>query len=353
MADVNDGPDGASGRKGSLLVSERNNRVMTVWLAVPLVGLCTLLGCSERQPPVDLYVDAVALRELGQEELAIQKLNAVIAAAPDFALAYSELGKAYEAKGDHEKAIDAFRQAVRLDSWSFEDHLHLAQTWEKLGKYVEAAGAYARAVELDPKRFEATLGAARCYLRAGDYVRSLAYCEQAEQADRPREILPLLARVYEGQKEYDQAIRIYQRLLVFHGDDPNVLSSLGVAYVKAGQYTRARQVLTSVTQLRPKDSGAFRHLGYCFIKLGDVDQAVQMYQRAVDLSSNDWEAHRGLGVACMLKARQTADRRWQAKALEHWRRSLAIKPDQPKHGVLEKLIRDRLKSQDPLQGLSY
>jgi Flp pilus assembly protein TadD len=163
----------------------------------------------------------------------------------------------------------------------------------------------------------------------------------------------LLARVYEGQKDYDQAIRVYQRLLVFHGDDPNVLSSLGVAYVKAGQYTRARQVLTSVTQLRPRDSGAFRHLGYCFIKLVDVDQAVQMYQRAVDLNSNDWEAHRGLGVACMLKARQTADRRWQAKALEHWRRSLAIKPDQPKHGVLEKPMRDHLKSQDPLQGLSY
>jgi tetratricopeptide (TPR) repeat protein len=334
-------------------VSERTNRVVAVWLAVPLVGLCALLGCAERQPPVDLYVDAVALRELGQEQLAVEKLNAVIAADPGFALAYSELGKAYEAMGNDEKALGAFRRAVQLDSWSSEDHLHLARTCEKLGRYAEAANAYARTVELDPKRFEAVLGAVGCYLKAGEYVRALAYCERAEQADRPRELLPLLAQVYEAQKDYEQVIRVYQRLLVLDGDDPNVLLPLGVAYVKAGQYSRARQVLTSVTQLRPKDSVAFRHLGYCFVKLGDVDQAVQMYQKSVDLAGSDWEAHRGLGVACMLKARQTADRRWQARALEHWRRSLALKPDQPKHELLEKLIRDQLRSQDPLQGLSY
>jgi len=345
-------PDIASGRKGSLLVSERKNRVAAVWLAVSLVGLCSLLGCSERQPVVDLYVDAVALRELGQEELAVKKLNTVIAADPSFALAYSELGKAYEALGDHEKALAAFRQAARLDPWSFEDHLNLAKTCEKLERYPEAAGAYARAVELDPKRFEAVLGAAECHLKAGAYVKSLAYCELAEQADRPREVLPLLARVYEGQKDYEQAIQVYRRLLALNGEDPNVLLSLGVAYMKAGQYDRAKQVLVSVAQMRPENGVAFRDLGYCFIKLGNTDQAIQMYQKSIDCDPNDWETHRGLGVACMLKARQTADRRWQAKALEHWRRSLTIKPDQPRHTILEKLIREQSKSQSPLQGLS-
>ncbi len=132
-----------------------------------------------------------------------------------------------------------------------------------------------------------------------------------------------------------------------------MLLPLGVAYAKAGQYDKARQVLLAVTQMRPEDGTALRHLGYCFIRLGDIDQAVQAYQRSIDLDINDWEAHRGLGVACMLKARQTADRQWETRALEHWRRSLAIRPDQPKRDVLEKLIREHLRSQNPLQGLSY
>ncbi len=333
-------------------MSEHKSKVTAIWLAVSWVGLCSLLGCAERQPVVDLYVDAVALRELGQEELAVKKLNAVVAADPGFALAYSELGKAYEALGDHEKALAAFRQAARLDSWSLEDHLNLAQTCEKLGRYPEAAGAYARAVELDPKRFDAIVRAAECHLKTGAYVKALAYCELAEQADRPREVLPLLARIYEGQKDYEQAIQVYRRLLALNGEDPNVLLSLSVAYMKAEQYDRARQVLVSLTQLRPEDGAVYRNLGYCLIKLGDTDQAIQMYQKSVDCDPNDWEAQRGLGVACMLKARQTADQRWQTKALEHWQRSLTIRPDQPKHKILEKLIREQSKTQNPLQGLS-
>jgi tetratricopeptide (TPR) repeat protein len=346
-------PGIASGRKGSLSVSARGNKVIVVGLAILLAGLCSLPGCSQPRPVLDQYLDAVALRELGQEELAIEKLNDVLAADPDFTVAYVELGKAYEATGNYQKALAAFRRAARLDTWSFENHLSLARTCEKLAEYPEAAAAYARAAELNSKSFEAVLGAARCYLMVGQYLKSLTYCELAEQADKPREVLPVLARVYEGQKDYEQAIRVYRRLLALNENDPNVLLSLGVAYTRAGQFEPARLVLTAVTQVRPHDGVAYRHLGYCSIRLGNIDQAVQMYQKSIDFDSNDWEAHRGLGVACMLKARQTADRRWQVKALEHWRRSLTIRPDQPKHTILEKLIRENSKPNDPLQGLSY
>ncbi len=108
-----------------------------------------------------------------------------------------------------------------------------------------------------------------------------------------------------------------------------------------------------MAQRRPEDGSVFRDLGYCLIKLGDVEQAMQMYQKSVDLDGKDWEAQRGLGVALMLKARQTGDARLEAEAVRHWRRSLVIKPDQPKRAVLEKLIREHSTLQNPLQELSY
>jgi tetratricopeptide (TPR) repeat protein len=301
-----------------------------------------------------LYLDAVALRELGQNELAVSKLNAVVAADPGFALAYAELGKAYQALGDREKALTAFEQAAKLAPWSVEDYLNLAKIRASLGKYLQAAEAFARAAELDPKSFEALKGAAECYLRAGESTKSLTYCELAEKTgERPRESLSLLARAYEAQRDYEQAIGVYRRLLTLAGDDPNVLLPLGVAYMKAGQYDRARQVLVSVSQRRPENGAVFRDLGYCLLKLGDIDQAMQMYQKSVDLDANDWEAHRGLGVVLMLKARQSDDARLQAEAVRHWRRSLIIKPDQPKREILEKLIREHSKLQNPLQELNY
>lgn len=347
-------PSLARGLKGGLLVSEGKNRVIAAGGSVLALAFCLLVGCSARQPPTDLYLDAVALRELGQNELAVSKLNAVVAADPGFALAYAELGKAHQALGDREKALTAFEQAAKLAPWSVEDCLNLGRIREALGKYPQAAEAYARAAELDLKSFEALRGAAECYLKAGESTKALRYCQLAEKSGvQPREALSLLARAYEAQKDYEQAISVYRRLSTLAGDDPNVLLSLGVACMKAGQYDRARQILISVSQRRPENSAVLRDLGYCLLKLGDIDQALQMYRQSVDLDANDWEAHRGLGVALVLKARQSEDARLQAEAVRHWRRSLVIKPDQPKREILEKLIREHSKLQNPLQELDY
>ncbi len=228
-------------------MSEGNNRVIPAGWSILVLGFCLLLGCTPRRPATDLYVDAVALRELGQNELAVSKLNAVIAADPDFALAYAELGKAYQALGDQAKALTAFEQAAKLAPWSAPDHLNLARIREALGNYAPAAQAYARAAELDPKSFEALMGAAKCYLQAGQYTKSQMYCELAEKAGaKPEETLFLLAQAYEAQKDYEQAIEVYRRLLALDGNDPNVRRSLGVAYLKAGQYDRAREILVLV-----------------------------------------------------------------------------------------------------------
>ncbi|MEN6337448.1 MAG: tetratricopeptide repeat protein [Phycisphaerales bacterium] len=328
------------------------DKVGSAGFAAVLMGLCLCQGCAPRQPVVNLYLDAVALRELGQDRLAVDKLNEVIEADPKFVQAYPELGKSYRKLGDQEKALAAFKQAVKLDAWSFEYQLDLARTYEDLKRHPQAAEAYGRAVELDPNSFDALTGAANCSVKAGQYAKALAYCEQAGE-NRSRELLPVLAQAYEGQKDYVRAVGVYERMWTPESPDPNVLVSLGVACVKAEKYERGREALLSATQMRPKDGAAFRHLGYCFIKLGDLDQAMQAYQQSIDLDGTDWEAYRGLGVACTLKADQTGDDRWREQGVRHWRRSLVINPAQPKREALEKLIRENARQESALQGLSY
>ena len=52
-----------------------------------------LWGARREQPAVNLYLDAVALRELGQDRLAVDKLDEVVKADPDFILAYVGTGQ--------------------------------------------------------------------------------------------------------------------------------------------------------------------------------------------------------------------------------------------------------------------
>jgi tetratricopeptide (TPR) repeat protein len=346
-------PASFSGWKGSLLVPKARKNAVRTWFLAAVVGVGLLAGCPPRQPSVDMYLDAVMLRELGQDELAVKKLDAVVAADPDFALAYTELGKAHEALGNHEKAMVAFRRAAQLDPWSFRNHMNLAEICGKLGNYPEAAEAYARAAELDSKSVDAMIGAAQCYLEAREYAKSLVYSKRAEETgERTGEVLRFQARAFEGQQDYEQAIQTYKRLLSLGGEDADVLLPLAVAYMKAEEFAKARTVLISVTRMRSEDSVAFRHLGYCLIKLGETDEAVQMYEKSIDLNEADWETHRGLGVAYMIQARQRGDDRLRAKALDHWRRALSIAPDQPKRKVLERLIREEAGQENPLQGLN-
>jgi len=328
--------------KGSLLVDVLKSGVNSAGLAVLWVGACLWFGCAPRPPVVNLYLDAVAMRELGQDRLAIQKLKEVIKADPKFVLAYSELGKTSRKLGEYEEALAAFKQAVKLDAWSFEHQLNLARTYEDLKRHPQAADAYARAMELDPNSFEALAGAASSSLKAGQYARAQAYCEQAV-GNRSRELLPVLAKAYEGQKDYARAIGVYERMWSPESPDPNVLVSLGVACVKAERYEQGRQALALAPQLRPREGTAYRHLGYCLSKLGDLDQAMQAYQNAIAQDNHDWEAYRGLGVVCTLKADQTGDDRWRQQGVRHWRRSLEICPDQPKRQALEKLIRENVR----------
>ncbi|MBN1360544.1 MAG: tetratricopeptide repeat protein [Sedimentisphaerales bacterium] len=318
-----------------------------------MLSLCLALGCSNRTRTMDMYLDAVMLRELGQNELAIEKLKAVTEADPGFALAYSELGKAYQATGSNENAVSAFRTVVRLDPWSFDGYMNLAKTCEKLERFSEAAEAYARAAGLNADSLEAQVGAADCHLKAGQTVRALAHGEAARQIDEDaRAVLLLLGRVYEAQKDYLLAIQAYRHLLATDAADVEAMLALGVAYMKNGQFDEAEKVLELAVRVQPAQAATYRHLGYCLVNQGQADRAIRAYEKALSIDANDWQAHRGLGVAYMVKANATNDASAEAQALRHWRQALEINPSQPKREALEKLIREHSGTMDPLQGLN-
>lgn len=72
------------------------------------------LGAAQ---PEQLHLNraAILLDHLGQVDAAVEELQNAIAIAPEFLMAWLNLGQAYEDLGDKGKAIDAYRQALALD----------------------------------------------------------------------------------------------------------------------------------------------------------------------------------------------------------------------------------------------
>ena len=152
----------------------------------------------------------------------------------------------------------------------------------------------------------------------------------------------MLGDIYESKGNYARAVGAYKRALQIDSNNVQIMNSLAVCYLKNNDTQLARELLTSVIQNQPGNSAAHQYLGYCLLRLGEVDKAIESYGRAIAIDDRDWEAHRGMGVAYMMRAIDENNKdevlkaRLAVKAVEHWRKSLSIKPDQPNR---EKLLR--------------
>ncbi len=140
-------------------------------------------GCNKQQSAVSLYVDAVTLREAGQNVMAIEKLNAAVKADENFTLAHSLLCEIHLEMNDYTRSAAACRRAVELNPWSFEDHLNLGWSFLSMQRPELAARAFSRACELKPDHLTANVNAAMSYYEMRDYRRALFYGKRIEQID--------------------------------------------------------------------------------------------------------------------------------------------------------------------------
>ena len=152
-------------------------------------------------------------------EKAIKAYSAAVKIKPDYADAYSALGKVYHQLCQFEEAIQAFKQAIVLDNKGCND---LARAYHQLGKQHFADGNYMRAIE--------------CYNNA---------IVTAFRGDR-NEMYYDLAVAYHDTERYKLAIWAYRRVRSAYNYPselfrryPDLVYRLGTACHKCGHYQDA------------------------------------------------------------------------------------------------------------------
>jgi tetratricopeptide (TPR) repeat protein len=308
--------------------------------ALFVAAIIFISGCAEsakKATPVSLYVDAVTLADSNSPDKAIEKLAQAIEKNPDFAIAYSLLGRIYLRQEKLTESAQAYEKATAANPWSFEDFQALGRVYRLMSDFTSAAQAYVKACQLDPQSPDAHLGAADAYYELGDYENALNYGLSARDIDpADGEIEKLLGDIYTACQDDEMAIDSYKRTLELRGNDPNVILLLAVSYLHLERFDSAKELLESLIASDPLNADACRHLGFTYLKLGEIDLAIQQYADAVGIDSGDWRAHKGIGVAYMMKYRLLKNLEdanapdFRQKALGHWSRSLDLNPAQDK-----------------------
>jgi tetratricopeptide (TPR) repeat protein len=183
---------------------------------------------------------------------------------PESAIAWVGLGDAYNKLNQHDQAIHAYREALRIQP-------EYAGAWNNLGFAYAGLEQYDQAIQ-----------ALRESLRI-----------QPEYADAWYN----LSIAYGNLKQYDQAIQASREALRIQPADADIWYNLGITYNILQQYDQALQAFREALRIQPEYAKAWYNLGDAYNYLKQYDQAIQAYREALRIQPEYAKAWNNLGVA--------------------------------------------------------
>ena len=132
------------------------------------------------------------------------------------------------------------------------------------------------------------------------FRNGLTLCDRSEKSLRKyTEALSNVASQLDFSGALDEAIELYQFILTFTPDTPNVLSRLAMSYADKMQVAKAVDCIVRAKQLDPKNALTYIAMGYLMLTLGNDKEAASSYQEALNLDPSDLTAIMGKASALM------------------------------------------------------
>jgi tetratricopeptide (TPR) repeat protein len=312
-------------------------RLQTVLLVLTgAAGACAavMVGCgpTPQQRAVRGYVQAVAAYEQGDADRAIARLETATKHDPNLTMARGLLGDLYRGKGEYGRAAQQYEVLARLDPYTPANHYKLGVAYQLLQRIGDAAASYLRALQLDPRDANTSMNLGLAYLALGQREDALRYTERATILDpRSADAWSNLGVALEATGDFARAEAAYRRSLDLNPAQQQTLLNLGLNLTTQGKGADA--VIIMERLLKNSDTPATRkRYGDALAKAGRYDDAVKQYNAALAQNPEYYEALNGIGWVRIAEYRKglELDDAKRRSALDVWRKSLQIRPDQPR-----------------------
>jgi serine/threonine-protein kinase len=206
----------------------------------------------------------------------------------------------YENKRDYEGAVNALRQAIRLNPKNADAYYHLGRVLNRQHKADEAIAALRQAIELDPKKAANAymgLGTILCYTKH-DYEGGIRAFRRvialvpngATGHQRLGKALFNHGKIDEAITSYRQAIKLAPKVAKAYLDLGFILCDHKHDYQGAGKIFR------QATTLEPESALAHHRLGYALSMQGKLDEAITCFRKTIGLDPRNARAYYDLGL---------------------------------------------------------
>jgi tetratricopeptide (TPR) repeat protein len=173
----------------------------------------------------------------------------------ELASTFSNRGVAYKRKGDFDRAIADYDEAIRLDPSSAIAHINRCADYNAKGAHDRAIADCSAALRLDPKNGNALNNRGFGYLQKGDLDRAIT--------------------------DLSEFIRLYPKIAVGY-------RNRGDAYLRKGELDRALADLNEAIAVDPQHTPAYAYRGLVQEKKGDRERARADFEMALSLPATPY-----------------------------------------------------------------
>jgi Flp pilus assembly protein TadD/peroxiredoxin len=243
------------------------------------------------------FTYGVALFQHGYLDPAADSFKHVIAAQPQNAEAYYNLGTLYLQKNDFAQGRDFLERSVKLRP-------EYPEAWNNLGMIAaqqnlvdEAVRNFKQSLALRPDYVTALLNLGNIERRQGNTTEASRLLNRAAQLEPENaEANYSLGMLYARQNDVAQATDLMRRSVALRPDYPDAINNLGVLFVRQGKNVEAEQQFTNCIRVAPNFDQAYLNLARLYMLEQEKEKARQILQALLKLQPDHKLAQQALGM---------------------------------------------------------
>jgi tetratricopeptide (TPR) repeat protein len=233
----------------------------------------------------------------GQWKEEIENYKKAISLNPKDPVVHYNLASAYEKKNQYQEASREYQAVLKINPEDIEAATKLADIEFKNKHYAEAIRAYEKILKSSPRKasIHANLGFAygelkKYKLSSENYEKAIKYGMKDSQVHYN------LAYTYDKLGRKKDAIREYEHVAATH-PNMDVLDILAEYYTDQKQHENAIKIYKKMIAINPRRAAAYSGLGYVYGLKNDIDKEIEYYKVSLKYDAEDDDAYLSLGKA--------------------------------------------------------
>lgn len=222
-------------------------------------------------------------RDLQSAENEIKKALEIVPESPTIIYNFGQL---YLAKGETDKAIESFKNAIAKKPLFVKAYDAIGKVYEDLGDVQSAIKYYEAAHDISPSNTDRLITLSKLYNKAGETDKAENILKNAV-SDVRQDVSTsghLMGELYLAKNENEKAMKILVKACTENPSDTSIMQSLAEAYRKVGQPEQAIEIYKKILKINSNNASAYYNMGKTFLEMGVKDKAIDAIKKSWELN---------------------------------------------------------------------